>query len=97
MIPRALRALITTLFALAAIFLVIGFVTLVVGCTQVIVEPDRMQINAFLMSTGFETLYHEPNAIFEVNKYRTIPSDVELVFDPITRTVKVKTKANETE
>ncbi len=35
MIPQALRALITTLFALAAIFLVTIFVTLVMGCTVI--------------------------------------------------------------
>ena len=32
MIPQALRALITTLIALAAIFLAIGFVTMIAGC-----------------------------------------------------------------
>lgn len=72
-------------------------VTCVMGCTQVILEPDRLQINAFLMSTGFENLYHEPNSIFEVNRYKTVPSDIELVYDPLTGRIKAKTKANQIE
>ena len=49
MIPQALRALITTLVALAAIFLVMGFIVSVMGCSN---------------HTAKETLRVEDNAIY---------------------------------
>ena len=85
-----MKHLLITLIWLLVFFLAFW----IAGCTQVIVEPDRLQINAFLMSTGFDNLYYDPNVLFEVNKYDSIPSDIELVFDPVTRTIKAKTKAN---
>ncbi len=67
---------------------------LISGCVQIIVEPDRFQINTFLTSSGFESLYYDPN-MFEVGKYQGIPSDAEIVIDPLTKTVRVNTKAGE--
>lgn len=64
------------------------------GCTQVIIEPDRFKVNTFLMTSGLETLYYDPNGFFEVGKYKGVPSNIELVYDPLTGEIKVVTKAN---
>ncbi len=87
------------LIAKTILWLIVIGVTILVfcsvaGCTQVIIEKDRLQINTFLMTTGFGSFYYDPNGISEVDKYMAIPSDVELSYDPLTKTVKFKTKAN---
>jgi hypothetical protein len=64
-----------------------------VGCTQTIVQkPDgtRLKINTLLMTSGLESLYYDPNGFFEVGKYKGIPSDVELEYDPLTNSFKAK-------
>ena len=62
------------------------------GCTQVIIEPDRLKVNTFLKSTEFDTAYYDPDGIFEVSKYKGIPSDVEIVYDPLTKSFKFVAK-----
>jgi len=64
------------------------------GCTQVILEKDKLKINTLFMTSGIDTLYYDPNGIFEVNKYISIPSDMELYFDPLTKKIVLRTKAN---
>ena len=61
------------------------------GCVQIIVEKDRFKINTFLTSSGFESLHYDPNG-FDVGKYQGIPADAEFVFDPLTKTFRVKVK-----
>ena len=52
------------------------------GCTQLIVEPDRFQVNTFLMTSGLDTLYFDPNGFLEVGKYSGIPANIKLKFNP---------------
>ena len=61
------------------------------GCTQVIIGPDRFQINTCLMTSGLESLYFDPNGIFEVGKYTGIPAEVTLKFNPLTNTYQMTT------
>jgi len=60
------------------------------GCTQVIVEvPEKtVKINTLLKSIDFDSLVYEPNSL-KIGRYQSIPSDVEIVFDPITKTFKL--------
>jgi len=75
--------------------IILTLLLLLAGCTQIIIEPDRMQINTFLKSTEFDSFYYDPNdGHFEVGKYRAIPSNIELQYDPLTGKVKIVTKAN---
>lgn len=71
-------------------YLLIVAMLMFTGCVQLIVEPDRLQINSFLTTTGFEEFYYDPNGFFEVNKYRGIPSEFELEYNPLTNTYKLK-------
>lgn len=70
------------------------------GCKQVIVEDtehgQRCKINTFLMSSEFDNFYYDPNGIFEVGRYKGIPAEVELEYDPLTRSFKIVTKTNAT-
>jgi len=71
-----------------------------IGCTQVIIEDvqvddrlgKRFKINTFLMTSGLETLYYDPNQ-FDVGKYKGIPADIEFEYNPITHIGRVKTSA----
>jgi len=60
------------------------------GCTQVIIEmPDKsVKINTLLNSVDFDSLVYEPNSL-QTGRYQSIPSDVEIVFDPLTNTYKL--------
>ena len=89
-----------------ALLLVIGIIVCVCcnGCTQVIIEKEynatdfkqRLKINSFLMTSGLESLYYDPNnGFFEVGKYKGVPADVELEYDPLTHSFKVVTDSNE--
>jgi hypothetical protein len=65
------------------------------GCTQIILEKDRLQINTFLKSVEFDGFYYDPNnGFFEVDKYTGIPSNIELEYDPLTHSFKIKTATN---
>lgn len=70
---------------------------LLAGCTQLILEKDRMQINTFLKSTEFDSAYYDPNGFFEVNKYKGIPSDVKLKYNPVTGTWEIVAESNSLE
>ena len=70
---------------------------LLAGCTQIIDEkPDgsRLKINTFLNSTEFDKFVHDPNGL-QIDKYSGIPVDFEVYFDPLTKSLKAKTKANQ--
>jgi hypothetical protein len=85
------QALISLALA-AALF----FATLwVVGCTQIIIEPDRLQINTFLTTSGLKGLYYDPNDFFEVRDYEGVPADIKLRYNPVTGTVEVITDSND--
>jgi len=64
---------------------VISVLTLLTGCKQVIREDTevghRLQINTFLMNSGFESLHDDPK-VFEVGKYEGVPSNIKLKFNP---------------
>ncbi len=65
---------------------------LLAGRTQIIDEkPDgsRLKINTLFNSTEFDKFVHNPNGL-QIDKYRGIPVD----FDPLTRSLKAKTKAS---
>ena len=65
---------------------------LLTGCVQVIhVKPDgtRLKINSFLNSASLNGLYHD-GEFFEVGKYKGIPSDIVLEYDPLTKSFKFK-------
>jgi len=64
---------------------------LIGGCTQIVLEKDRLKINTFLKSVEFDSFYYDPNdGFFQVDKYTGIPSNIELEYDPITRSFKIK-------
>jgi hypothetical protein len=61
------------------------------GCVQIIHErPDgtRLKINTLFKSVTSDGFYYDPNDFMQVDKYTGIPSDVELVYDPLTHTFK---------
>ena len=76
------------------LLLTLALALLLTGCTQVILTKDRLKINTFLKSAEFDTAYYDrdPNGFFEINKYKGIPSDIELEYDPLTNSFKIKTK-----
>ena len=64
------------------------------GCTQVILTKDQLKINTFLKSTEFDNAtFDASDGSFDVNKYKGLPSDVEVVYDPATHTFKFRAKA----
>ncbi len=82
------------------IIIVLGAMALILfmvagGCTQIILEKDCLKINTFLKSVEFDGFYYDPNdGFFEVNKYTGIPSNIELEYDPLTRSFKIKATTN---
>ena len=84
-------------FILEIALLIAGLLALLMmvpGCTQIILEKDRLKINTFLKSTEFDTAYFDPNGFFEVHKYRGIPSNIELEYDPVEKAFKIKAITN---
>ena len=82
--------LITLLWCFAGAIICIILLT-VGGCVQVIHErPDgtKLKVNTLFKETFFEGGYYDPNGFMELSKYKGIPSDVELVYDPKTGTFK---------
>ena len=77
--------------------LLIVIAVLIGGCVQVIHEKtptgSRLKINSFLNLTSFDGLYHD-GEFFEVSKYIKIPSDLEAHFDPVSKKLIFKAKAN---
>ena len=74
------------------LLLTLALAVLLTGCTQVILTKDRLKINTFLKETEFDSAYFDPNGFFQVDKYKGIPSDIELEYDPLTNSFKIKTK-----
>ena len=73
----------TELIIIAICIIGIATCLLFQGCTQLIVEPDRFQVNTFLMTSGLDTLYFDPNDGFlEVGKYNGVPANIMLKFNP---------------
>jgi hypothetical protein len=69
--------------------LTVGFV----GCVQLIDRrPDgsELKINSLFNSTSFDGLYRDPNGFLEIGKYKGIPSDIEIQYNPYTG-VRLKT------
>jgi hypothetical protein len=58
-----------------------------VGCVQIIKEPDRLQINTFLKAVEFDRIVYDENDL-TIENYTGLPSNVELVYDPLTHTFK---------
>ena len=54
---------------------------LVPGCTQVIVEEDRIQVNTFLKDIDFDKLNYSDLAI---ERYSGQSKDVKATYSPIT-------------
>jgi hypothetical protein len=65
------------------------------GCTQIILEKDRLKINTFFKTTEFDTAYFDPEGFFQVEKYKGVPSNIEFEYDPLTKSFKIKAKASE--
>ncbi len=68
---------------------------LIGGCVQVIHETTptgtRLKVNTFLKSVFSDGFYYDPNDGFmEVDKYKGIPSDIVLEYDPLDNTFKFK-------
>jgi hypothetical protein len=80
---------------ISAIWLLLPAMTLcfVSSCVQLIDErPDGsiLKVNSLFNSTSFDGLYRDPNGFLEVGKYKGVPSDVELEYDPLTNSFKAK-------
>jgi hypothetical protein len=72
---------------------------LIPGCTQTIIDQTeygaRLKINTFLMTSGLESLYYDPDGIFEVGKYKGIPVDLRLKLNPLTGHYEIVTETND--
>ena len=85
-----------TLLQILAIASLTIALLLLAGCAQIIVEPHRVKINTLFTTSVLEDLYidKDPNGIMEVSRYRGRPADVDAGFNPITKTVNIKSKSN---
>ena len=74
-------------------------ILLLAGCTQIIIEkPDgtKLKANSLFKSIASDEAYWDGD-LFILSKFKSVPSDIELVYDPLTGRIKAKAKANEPE
>jgi len=74
--------------------LVIALSYLLAGCAQIIIDKDKLKVNTLFKTVSFDKVIYDPNGVSEVEIYKGIPADIELVYDHLTGTWKIKTKAN---
>ena len=76
---------------------ILTIILLLAGCTQIISKrPDGsyLKINTVGNSIEFDKFVYDPTGISKIDKGKHIPVDFEVYFDPLTRSLKAKTKAN---
>jgi hypothetical protein len=81
---------------ITAIWLLLPALTVcfVSSCVQLIdrrQDGSELKINSIFSSTSFDGLYRDPDGFLEVGKYKGIPSDIEIQYNPYTG-VKLKTE-----
>ena len=85
-----MRHIITTLIWLS----VLAFAYFAAGCAQIIIDKDKLKVNTLFKTVSFDKVIYDPNGVSEVEIYKGIPADIELVYDPLTGTWKIKTNSN---
>ena len=77
--------------------ILIVLLLLLTGCMQIINEQrgeyKRLQINSFLMTSGFDAFAYDPNGVFGVGNYKGIPSDVKAKYNLMTHQVEVEAES----